>query len=484
MRSISTSCLDRLRAALGPDGVLTAPADVAPYLTEMRGLVRGEADAVLRPRSSADISAILRIAGEEDVPIAVQGGNTGLVGGGVPFGGLVVSLARLNAIRAVDPINSTLLAEAGVVLKTVQEAADAVDRLFPLSLGSEGSCTIGGNIASNAGGTAVLRYGNMRDLVLGLEVVLPDGRIFNGLSGLRKDNAGFDLKQLFIGSEGTLGIITAANLKLFPRPKSRLAGFAGAASPDCVVALFSRLRALAGERLTTFEILPRFGLQIVLKHRPATRDPLAEPYPWYAFFEMTAPEPEAGLEALALRALEAAMAEGEIDDATLAANLTQGEAFWAIRDHLSECQRYEGGSIKHDVSVPISRVAQFIRAASEACLQAMPGLRLCPFGHIGDGNIHFNLSQPIGADREAFLSQWHRFNLIVHDEVARHGGSIAAEHGVGLFKRDELPRYKDKVALDLMVQLKRMLDPNNLLNPGKVIALDAQAPVFAPGKAP
>ena len=477
---LDTDLRGRVQAIVGATGVIDPGPDSEPYLAETRQLIRGHAQAVLLPRSTQEVSAIVRLAQEARLPFVVQGGNTGLVGGGVPFGGLVISLRRLNRIRAVDPVNATMTVEAGVVLQQVQEAAAAADRLYPLSLGSEGSCTIGGNIATNAGGTAVLRYGNTRDLVLGLEVVLPDGQIWNGLSGLRKDNAGYDLKHLFIGSEGTLGIITAAVLKLFPRPRSQLAGFVGAESPAAVVAFFDRLRARVGEKLTTFEILPRFGLDIVIRHGQGIRDPLAEPHPFYAFFELTTPESEAPLADLAMGALEAALEAGEIADATLAASETQGRAFWRIREALAELQKHEGASIKHDVSVPISRIADFMVEAQAVCEAALPGIRVCGFGHIGDGNLHYNLTQPVGMDPREFLAQWHRFNTIVHDLVVVRGGSIAAEHGVGMMKRDELLHYKDPVALALMTTLKRSLDPSNLLNPGKIVRIGDDLPVFKP----
>lgn len=472
--------LERLKVLVGAEHVITDPGAMSPYITELRGLQKGHADAIVRPGDTATVAAVMRFAAAESVPVVVQGGHTGLVGGGLPFGGIVISLARLKTIRHVDPVNATMVVEAGVVLHEVQQAAASVGMQFPLSLASEGSCTIGGNIATNAGGTAVLRYGNTRDLVLGLEVVLPDGSIWNGLTGLRKDNAGYDLKHLFIGSEGTLGIVTAAVVKLFPAARSRMTAFIAAPDPMAVVALFHRLRGRAGERLTTFEILPRFGIEIVLRHAPNVRDPFADPYPFYALVELTSPEADAGLEPLLLGALEAAMEAGEVLDATLAASESQADDFWRLREQLSECQRYEGGSIKHDVSVPISRVADFLVETSAACEAEMAGIRVCAFGHIGDGNIHYNLSQPIGMDKAAFLAEWHHFNRIVHDAVAARGGSIAAEHGVGLYKRDELPIYKDPVALALMATVKRALDPQNLLNPGKVVAVGNDLPAFNP----
>lgn len=462
--------------------ILTDGRDIAPFLVETRGLHHGQALAVFQPRSTAAVAGLMRLAQEARVPVVAIGGNTGLTGGGVPFGGIVISLAKLDRIRAVDAANATMIVEAGAVLQRVQEAARAAGFLFPLSLGSEGSCTLGGNISTNAGGTGVLRYGNTRDLVLGLEVVLPDGQVLDALGALRKDNAGYDLKHLFIGSEGTLGIVTAAVLKLFPLPRSRATAFVGASSIHAVTALLSRLRAEAGERLSAFEFMPRFGLDLVLRHAAGTRAPLAQAHEFYALIELTSPEVDAPLEALLAGGLEAALEAGEIEDATLAASETQARDFWRLRELLAECQKFEGGSIKHDVSVPISRVADFIAETARLCEAALPGIRVCAFGHLGDGNVHFNLSQPVGMDKAAFLSEWHRFNTLVHDAVHARGGSIAAEHGVGLTKRDELLRYKDPVALALMVRIKQALDPENLLNPGKVVRIGDDLPRFAPGR--
>ncbi|MCA3600435.1 MAG: FAD-binding oxidoreductase [Methylobacterium sp.] len=473
--------LSQLRAIVGEKHLHVAEEDLAPFLGETRRLAKGTAIAAVVPANTAEVSAVVKACHAAGASFLAQGGNTGLVGGGVPHGGVVISLKRLKSIAPVDAVNAAITVEAGAVLAEVREAAREAGFLYPLSLASDGSCTIGGNIASNAGGTAVLRYGNTRDLVLGLEVVLPDGAIWNGLSALRKDNAGYDLKHLFIGSEGTLGIVTKAVLKLFPLPKARATAFIGAAGPTEIVAFFTRLRQRAGDRLTTFEIIPRFGLEIVVRHAPGARDPLAARHASYALVELTSPEPNADLEALLLEVLEPALETGEIEDATVAASDTQAATFWQMREALSEYQRHEGASIKHDVSVPISRVADFLIEASAACEAEMPGLRVCAFGHIGDGNIHFNLSQPVGMESRAFLGEWHRFNRIVHDAVAKRGGSIAAEHGVGLFKRDELPHYKDPVALKLMETLKRALDPGNRLNPGKVIALGHDLPEFKPG---
>jgi FAD/FMN-containing dehydrogenase len=387
----------------------------------------------------------------------------------------------MDRVRSVDADNATLTVEAGCILSRVQEAAAAADLLFPLSLGSEGSCRIGGNLSTNAGGTAVLRYGNTRDLVLGVEVVLADGRILDALKGLRKDNTGYDLKHLFIGSEGTLGIITAAVLKLFPRPRSLATAFVGLKTPHEALALFSRLRSVAGDALTAFETMPRFGLEIVLKHAAGTVRPLAGEHESYALVELSSPQADADLAGLLERALAAAIEDGLVEDATIAASGVQSLALWRLRESLAEVQSREGGSIKHDVAVPVSRVADFIDAASAACRAVLPGLRVCAFGHFGDGNIHFNLSQPVDMEKAAFLARWAEFNRIVHDIVDAMGGSIAAEHGIGLLKREELERYKDPVALDVMRTLKRALDPHNILNPGKVVALNGDVPAPLPG---
>ncbi|MFE1600350.1 FAD-binding oxidoreductase [Methylobacterium sp. ID0610] len=466
--------LDALRGRLGAAHVLTAADAMAGHLTETRGLYRGTALAVVRPADTEEVAFAVRACAQAHVPLVAQGGNTGLVGGGVPAGGIVLSLARLDRVRSVDPVDATMTVEAGCILATVQERAEAAGLLFPLSLASEGSCRIGGNLSTNAGGTAVLAYGNARDLVLGLEVVLADGRVWNGLKALRKDNAGYDLKQLFIGSEGTLGIITAAVLKLHPRPASTATAFVGLASARDALALFTHLRGRAGGRLTAFEYMPRFGLEIVLRHAEGAVRPLAGDHAAYALVEVASEGPEAGalLEDLLGSALEANLAE----DAVLASSGAQAAALWGLRESLSEVQRREGASIKHDVSVAVSRVPEFLERASAACEAALPGVRVCAFGHLGDGNIHFNLTQPVGMEAAAFLARWSDFNRIVHDIVHAMDGSIAAEHGVGLIKRDELLRYKDPVALDLMRRLKAALDPDGILNPGKVVPPEGSDP--------
>lgn len=467
----TAALLASIAQRIGAEHVLTDASDMAMYLREERGLYHGEAPAVLRPGSTAEVAFVVGACAQAGVPIVPQGGNTGLVGGQVPFGQILLSLTRLDHIRSVDPVDMTMTVEAGCILDTVHRAAEDVDCLFPLHIASQGSCRIGGNLSTNAGGTAVLRYGNARELVLGLEVVLADGRVWNGLRRLRKNNAGYDLKQLFLGTEGTLGIITAAVLKLFPKPAQRTTAFVGVPDPAAALALLKRLRGEAGDALTTFELMAEFGLQTVLTHMPGTVRPLSEIYPWYVLAEFSAPTRAFELGALMESGLEGAMEAGEVLDAVIATSEAQSNALWRLREDMSEAQKHEGGSIKHDISVPVSKVPEFMERALNACMEAMPGLRPCPFGHVGDGNIHFNLSQPVGMEKAAFIDQWERFNRIVHDIVIDLDGSIAAEHGIGRLKREELAHYADPVALDLMHRLKAALDPADLLNPGKVIAV-------------
>jgi FAD/FMN-containing dehydrogenase len=461
--------LSRLADRIGADHVLTDPAAMALYLAEQRGLYESKALAVVRPATTEDVAFIVSACRDHQIPIIPQGGNTGLVGGSVAQGEIILSLSRLNRIRSIDAVNATITVEAGCILQSVQEAADKAGRLFPLSLAAEGSCQIGGNLATNAGGTNVLHYGNARDLVLGLEVVLADGRIWHGLTGLRKDNTGYDLKNLFIGSEGTLGIITAAVLKLFPKPRARVTALLGCASPQHALQAFERLQSEAGETLTAFEYMSRFSMDIVLKHFTDASRPLQADHAGYALVELSSPDPAADLSARLEAVLGRALEDGIIENVAVGASEAQNHALWQLRERVPEAQTREGGSIKHDVAVPVSRVADFIEAASAACVQAMPGLRVCAFGHFGDGNIHFNLSQPVQMDRQDFLDRWDAFNRIVHDIVAGLHGSISAEHGIGMLKRQELLRYKDPVALDLMRTIKQALDPEGLLNPGKVL---------------
>jgi D-lactate dehydrogenase (cytochrome) len=468
------TALDRIKQVVGPKGWIADPAEIEPYLLEWRGLFHGNTKLVVRPASTAAIAEVVKICAAARLPIVPQGGNTGLMGGGVPWEdgrSIVLSLTRMNRIRAIDALNFTMTAEAGCILADLQKAADAQDRLFPLSLGAEGTCRIGGNLSTNAGGVGVLRYGNARELALGLEVVLADGTVWDGLRGLRKDNTGYDLKQLFIGAEGTLGIITAATLKLFPKPREQETAFVAFADVRDVMDAFARARAASGDQLTAFELIPRFGLEIAMKHVPGVVDPLAAVHPWYALLEVSSSQAGGGLKDALERFLADAMDSGLVKDGTIAASAAQAREIWRIREGIVEGQIPEGGSIKHDVSVPVSRVADFIETASAAVAAALPGVRPVAFGHVGDGNIHYNLSQPVGADRAAFLARWAEMNRIVHDIVDRLGGSISAEHGIGRLKRDELAHYKPAAALDLMRRVKRALDPDNIMNPGKIVEL-------------
>ncbi len=471
MTASSDTFLATLVGIVGTTRVITDPADQAPHLREWRDLFRGEARAVVKPASTDEVAAIVRACAAAGVPIVPQGGNTGLVGGQIPppgLGAVILSTERLNAVREVDPTSDTIIVEAGVTLAAVQAAAEAVDRLFPLSLASEGSCTIGGNIATNAGGTAVLAYGNTRDLVLGLEVVLADGQIWNGLGKLRKDNTGLDLKNLFIGSEGTLGIVTAASLKLFPRPQALATALCGLPTPAAALALLTRLKSAGAGLLTTFEIMPRFGIEVVLRHAAGTRDPLAEPHAWYVLAELSGRDGEA-LSLAVADVFGEALAAGEVTDAAIAQSGDQRAGFWRLREAMSEVQRLEGGSIKHDVSVPIAAVPAFLAEAIAAVEQQVPGCRPLPFGHLGDGNIHFNVSQPIGMDKAAFLALWDAMNETVHGIVRAHGGSVSAEHGIGRLKRGLLAQVKDPVALATMRRIKAALDPMGLFNPGSML---------------
>ena len=463
--------LDAIRAAVGPGGFSDTPADIAPFLREHRGLYQGETALFVQPASTEAVAKVVSICAQAKIAIVPQGGNTGLVGGQIPFPGdhaILLNLSRMNKVRALDPDNDTITVEAGCTLAALQQAAEAADRLFPLSLASEGSCQIGGNISTNAGGNAVLRYGNMRDLVLGIEAVLPDGRIWNGLRGLRKDNTGYDLKQLFIGGEGTLGIVTAAVCKLFPRPRTVATALVAVPDVAAAVSLFGRLKQTSGDRLTAFELIPRIGIDFVTRHIPGARDPLTKAVDWYVLAELSS----AGEEDLRHRleaALAATLEEGLASDAAIAESGAQASALWALRENLSDVQKLEGGSIKHDISVPISAIPAFITEASKAVTAALPGIRPVPFGHIGDGNVHFNLSQPPAMDRDAFLDRWAEFNRIVHDIAAGLGGSISAEHGLGFMKRDEITHYKSAVEIDMMRAVKRALDPQNIMNPGKLV---------------
>jgi len=463
-----TGFLTALRDAVGDKGWIDMDA-AEPYLVEERGLWRGSAAAVVRPASTDEVAAVVRLCAKAGVPIVPHGGNTGLVGGGLPDGGIVISLARMNQVRAIDALNHTITVDAGCILADIQTAADEAGTLFPLSLGAEGSCRIGGNLSTNAGGVAVLRYGNARDLVLGLEVVLPDGRVWNGLRGLRKDNTGYDLKHLFVGAEGTLGIITAAVLKLYPKPRVTETAMAATATTNDLLELFSRAREHCGDALTAFEMIPRIGLDFVLRNVPDVVDPFAEPHPIYGLMELTSPRPGESLRDALEAVLASALEDGVLIDAVIAESAAQGAALWRIRDSMVEAQKPEGASIKHDVAVPVSRIAEFVAKASAAVEDALDGVRVVAFGHLGDGNLHFNLSQPVGADRDAFLARWGEANRIVHDIAVAMDGSFSAEHGIGTLKRDDLIRYKSVEEVDLMRTVKDALDPNGIMNPGKVL---------------
>ncbi len=471
---MSSDFLNQVRAIVGDHGVTTNVTDMAPYVEERRGLYVGKAAAIVRPGSTQEVSDVMKIAHANGTVVVPQGGNTGLVGGQTPDqsgDAIVLNLSRMSTVRTLDADNNTLSVDAGVTLAEAQEAAAAADRLFPLSLASEGTCQIGGNLATNAGGTAVLHYGNARDLVLGLEIVLADGRIWDGMRSLRKDNTGYDLKQIFLGSEGTLGIITGAVLKLFPAPKSRATAIAAVPSPSAAVSLLRHVEAESGGAVTSFELMPRIGIEMVCAHVPGARDPLSAPSPWYVLMELSSGTDGDALTTLLEGALADAAERTWVSDAVVAQSDGQRSAFWQIREAMSDAQRHEGGSIKHDVSVPVSNITLFLERALQAVHGEMPGIRPVPFGHLGDGNIHFNLSQPKDMDREAFLAKWTYFNQIVHGIALQLDGSISAEHGIGQLKRDEMAALKSDVELDLMRTLKRTLDPKGILNPGKVVSV-------------
>ncbi len=467
----SSDLLSRFIAIVGGKYAVTDPAQQEGYLVENRGLYHGRTPVVLRPGSTAEVAAILKLANETGTPIVPQGGNTGLVGGQTPSESgaeILLSLTRLDRIRDIDPSSNTMTCEAGVILAKAQDAAEQANRLFPLSLGAEGSCTIGGNLSTNAGGTGALAYGVTRDLALGLEVVLADGRIWNGLNKLKKDNTGYDLKNLFIGAEGTLGVITAAVLKLFPRPRTVETALAGLPSPAAALGLFNLASELAGDSITGFEFMPRIGFDLMREYMPDRRDPLPGPHPWYVLIELSSQASE-GLPEAMQELLSKAVERGLVTDAVVATNLEQARSFWLLREGIVEVQKYAGGSIKHDISVPVAAVPDFVAEASEAVTKLFPGARPIPFGHLGDGNVHFNVTQPEGADKVAYLDRWADMNAVVHAIAAKFGGSISAEHGIGRLKRDLLPQVKDPVALEMMRALKHTLDPKGILNPGKVL---------------
>jgi FAD/FMN-containing dehydrogenase len=463
-RAARPDTLDRLKDLVGPHGFSDDPDELAPHLTEWRNRFVGKTALLLKPANTDEVAAVVRICAENDIGIVPQGGNTGLVGGQIPRPDgedLLLSLQRMHEIRVVDPIDNSMTVEAGCTLAVAQQAAAEANRLLPLSLAAEGTSQIGGNLSTNAGGVHVLRYGNARDSVLGVEVVMPDGNVWNGLRALRKDNTGYDLKHLFIGAEGTLGIITAAVLKLYPRPHQVETIFASVENPDKVLALLSLARDMTGDAVMAFEMMARFALDLVTRHIPGTSNPLSEPAPWYVLTELTVARDVA--EAF----LEAAMKQELILDAVMAGTAAQAHELWKLRESISESQKHEGGSIKHDISVPVSHIPAFVREGLAAAEHLIPGIRPVPFGHVGDGNLHFNFSQPVAMDKEAYLARWQDLNRVVHDIVHAHGGSISAEHGIGVLKREEIRRYKSPIELDLMRRIKQALDPKGIMNPGK-----------------
>jgi FAD/FMN-containing dehydrogenase len=474
IRLPSSDLLARFAALVGDANVVTDAAEIAPRLVENRGLYRGMSSMVVKPASTQEVSAIMKLATETGTPVVPQTGNTGLVGGQTPSQdgtAIILSLERMNKIRDVDPLANVMVVDGGCILADVQKAAEDVGRLFPLSLGSEGSCRIGGNLSTNAGGTAVLAYGNMRQLCLGLEVVLPTGEIWEGLRRLKKDNTGYDLRDLFIGAEGTLGVITGAVLKLFPQPAGHQVAFVGLASPEKALRLFERASNLCANALTGFELMPRIGIDFTTKHIANVRDPLPSAHDWYVLIDISTSDSAETAETMVTTLLEEGLESGLIEDAVIATSVAQQQALWHMRESMSDAQKPEGGSIKHDVSVPVSKVPSFMAEAEKGVLAAMPGARICAFGHLGDGNIHYNISQPVGADKAEFLARWREMNAIVHGIVLDAGGSISAEHGIGQLKRDELAAIRSEIEIDLMRRIKRAFDPAGIMNPGKVISV-------------
>jgi len=461
--------IDDLKSALGEQAVFTDPSELAPHLVEERGLYYGTSPALVKPANTQDVAEIVKICAAHHTPIVAHGGNTGLVGGGVPDAAVVVDFSRMNKIISVDAANLTMEVEAGAILADVQAAAEDAGAYFPLSLGAEGSCRIGGNLSTNAGGVHVVRYGNARQLALGLEVVLADGRIWDGLRALRKNNTGYDLKELFLGAEGTLGLITRAVLRLYPKPVSKSVALAGCASFEHALTLYQTARGRAGDVLMACEVMSDFSVSIAEKHIEGAVSPLEGRHGCYVLLEFGSTDKDADLNALMETALGDAYEAMVIEDAVIAQSGSQAAALWKIREAIPEAQKKEGGSIKHDVAVPVSKTPEMIARASELVQTLIPDVRVVAFGHLGDGNIHFNLSQPEGADKDEFLSHWRAVNEKVHDLVVNMGGSFSAEHGIGQLKTMEMARLKSDIELDLMRTLKNALDPQNLLNPGKIL---------------
>jgi FAD/FMN-containing dehydrogenase len=470
--TLDLQSIDLIRERLGPDAVLTAADRIAPYLVDHRALYHGRASAVVLPRSVEQVAQLLALCNERRIGVVPHGGNTSYCGGATPDESgrqIVLALSRLDRIRSVDAAGFALVAEAGCVLERVRVAAQEAGRLFPLSLGSQGTCQIGGNLATNAGGTQVLRYGMMRDLVLGLEVVLADGRVLSSLAPLRKDNTGYDVKSLFLGSEGTLGVITAATLRLYPAIRSHATAFVAVADVRAAVELLATLRERSADLVSTFELIPRIAVELTARHIPGVADPLGAPYPWYVLCELTSSRTDDAVGPLLERALADELERGRVLDAAIAQSERERAAFWRLRETVPEAQRRDGASLKHDISVPITRLPELVERGARWVREHVPEGRLVAYGHVGDGNLHFNLNQAPGIDAATFLARAETVMRAVHDIVASLGGSISAEHGIGRLKVAELERYASPVELDLMRAIKRAFDPNGILNPGKVV---------------
>ena len=464
--------LAQLRAAIGTEQILTGAADIAPFLVDHRKLYHGKALAVVQPRDAAEVCKVLALCNALRIAVVPQGGNTSYCGGATPDASgaqIVMSLRHMDRIRGVDAPNFSMTVEAGCILAKVQAVAIAAQRFFPLSLGAEGSCQIGGNLGTNAGGLNVVRYGMARDLVLGIEVALPDGRLLSSLSGLRKDNTGYDLKSLFVGSEGTLGVITAATLKLFPLPVASATAFVALASPAAAVELLIKIRSATGDAVSSFELIPRIGIELTIEHIEGVADPLDVPAPWYVLCELTSANPAADLDDLLQRTLASALERELISNAVIAKSEREAAALWRLRESIPEAQRRDGASLKHDVSLPITALGEFVTRGAAWIAEHVPEGRLVAYGHVGDGNLHFNVNQRKNVAASQFLAREGDVRRALHDLVRDLGGSFSAEHGIGQSKVDELERYASPVELDLMRAIKRSFDPNGIMNPGKVL---------------
>jgi len=469
---IATTHLHRLCEIVGPQGFLADSNDIAPYVNDHRNLYRGTTPLVLRPKNTAEVAKILNYCNDAGIGVVPSGGNTGYCGGATPSAigdQIVVSLSRMNAIRSLDALNYTITCEAGCVLAGIQTAAEAAGRYFPLSLGSEGSCQIGGNLSTNAGGTSVVRYGMARSLVLGLEVVLPDGRVLDSLKSLRKDNTGYDLRDLFIGAEGTLGVITAATLKLFPQPQTVVTALVALRSLESAIELLAQLRSASGDAIVTYEVMPRIVIDFELQYLKGISDPFDTRHDWYVLVEVQSARRDPALSDAIQESLSSAIENELASDALVAQNESQRTAFWAMRERIPEGERHAGTSIKHDVSVPVTDIPALVKEGSAAMLKLVPNGRVISFGHLGDGNLHFNLCLPDRFDKAETEAMTPQVNRAVHDIVAKYRGSIAAEHGIGRLKREELAHYKSAVEMDVMRAIKSALDPKGIMNPGKVV---------------